>query len=159
MPTGTPEATPAPAEVTAAPTQTPQQGVMAEEGPGGEEEQTSLLRLWPVGGLALCWALWALARGRRARRLTQPDTNAATLYAYILWERLKPWGAGEGEEMAGLAKKARFSQHTLTGEERRRALELLAGEVKAISRALPGWKMPVFRLLWGDVALILERSA
>ncbi len=159
MPTGPPEATPAPAEVTAAPTQAPQQGVMAGEEPGGEEEQTSLLQLWPVGGLALCWALWVLARGHRARRLKQPDTNAATLYAYILWERLKPWGAGEGEEMAGLAKKARFSQYTLTGEERRRALELLAGEVKVISRALPGWKKPVFRLLWGDVALILERSA
>ena len=149
------------AEVTpsAAPTQAPQPGETAGEEPAENGGPDLLFWLWPAGVLALCWALWTARKSRRRERLTQPDTNAAVLWAYALGERLKSWGGQGSDELTALARKARFSQHILTEEERRRAIDLLLADIQAISRALPGWKRPVFRALWGDLADLLEKKA
>ena len=50
--------------------------------------------------------------------------------------------------MEELAKKARFSQHTLTEEERRRAVEAVETEARRVEAALPLWRRLLFR--WGS---------
>lgn len=152
-PTQAPTTSPT-AEVTpsAAPTQAPQPGENTGEKPAENGGPDPLILLWPAGALALSWALWSGYCRRRRERLTQPDTNAAVLWAYALGEKLGPWGGQGSEERTALAQKARFSQHILTEEERQRALDLLLEEIQAISKALPRWKGPIFRALWGDLA-------
>ena len=49
------------------------------------------------------------------------------------------------EAVAELAKKARFSNHTLTRDEGDRAAEAALAAARTAYRALPGWKRLVFR--------------
>lgn len=158
-PTQAPTTSPT-AEVTpsAAPTQVPQPGENTGEKPVENGRPDPLILLWPAGILALSWALWAAWKRRRVKGLTQPDTNAAVLWAYALGKKLRSWGGQGSDELTALAQKARFSQHILTEEERRRALDLLLAEIQVISRALPGWKGPIFRALWGDLTDLLEKK-
>ena len=152
-PTQAPTTSPT-AEVTpsAAPTQPPQPGENTGEKPAETAGPDLLILLWPMAVLTLGWALWTVWKRRRVKGLRQADTNAAVLYAYALGEKLRSWGGQGSEERTALAQKARFSQHILTEEERRRAIDLLLADIQAIFRALPGWKRPIFRALWGDLA-------
>lgn len=158
-PTQAPTTSPT-AEVTpsAAPTQAPQPGENRGEKPAETGGPDLLFWLWPAGVLALSWGLWAAWKSRRVKGLTQPDTNAAVLCAYALGEKLGPWGGQGSDELTALAQKARFSQHILTEEERKRAIDLLLADIQAISQALPGWKRPIFRALWGDLTDLLEKK-
>ena len=107
--------------------------------------------LWPAAALAL-WLLLLprrrLAAHLRRRRLWGADTNAAALWAYRLERRLLPWGGRASPQVEELAKKARFSQHTLTEEERRRAVEAVEAEARRVEAALPLWRRLLFR--WGS---------
>ena len=73
---------------------------------------------------------------------------AAVLWAYRLQKRLLPWGGREDPAVEELALKARFSQHTLTEAERKRAAEAVEAERDRVDAALPWWKRLAFRWLF-----------
>ena len=161
--TAEPEATPAPTP-TPTPTPTPQSSAAPTpgvsqapaEGPAGTEEgpartvDLTFLR-WPAAVLGL-WLLLLLRRRLTARlwrrRLWTGGANAAVLWAYRLQKRLLPWGGREDPAVEELALKARFSQHTLTEAERKRAAEAVEAERDRVDAALPLWKRLVFRWLF-----------
>ena len=148
-PTPTPSASLAPGE-TDTPAPTASQAVETETGGG---EGPDLTVLWaPLAVLLLILALplrrW-LARRRRERRFGDENTNQAVVAAYRYFRRLERWGADMPEEVAELAKKARFSQHTLTEEERTAAADAARAAARGLDRALPWWKRLVFRYVLG----------
>ena len=49
------------------------------------------------------------------------DVNRSVIRAYRRYERVLRWGGAECEALETLGRKARFSQHTLTEEEREAA--------------------------------------
>ena len=67
------------------------------------------------------------------------DTNAAVLAAYRWFGQLERWGGKAGEETEALARKALFSQHTLTPQERSLVLRQLRGEIARLKQAAPAW--------------------
>ena len=139
------EASRAPAEThTPAPT-APQAGDPAEEGEAGAPARL-LTGLLAAAALLLALPLrrWAVLL-LRARRLRGPDAGRAAIAAYRYCKRLEPWGAAMPEAVAELAKKARFSNHTLTRDEGDRAAEAALAAARTAYRALPGWKRLVFR--------------
>ena len=71
-----------------------------------------------------------IVRVIRNRRFSKPDTNAAVIYAWLYLcklNRLTKW-TQPPKTIEGIALKARFSQHTLTEQERERVV----GYVKAV---------------------------
>ena len=62
---------------------------------------------------------------------------------------MERWGGRVDPRLAELAGKARFSQYTLTEEERAEALHHLEETARALEDGLPRWGRPVFRWLWG----------
>ncbi len=157
----TPEPTPTPA-----PTPTPQpEDPSAPPAPSAEvlgdgeapewELDLSFLVPWlkalagGAGALALFWLWQRLLKGARARRLDGPDRNRAALdcYGYLLG--LKPWGGRMDGEALELARKARFSQHTLTREELGVLRAQLDGERTRLGRELPLLRRLAFRYWWG----------
>ena len=103
--------------------------------PEAEDEAEGLAFPWKVlFGIAVFWAVFCaaylLALLTRDRARKAKDTNRSVLNAYGRYERLRRWGCGEDEELVRLAKKAKFSQHTLTAEERNTAWKCLDEDVK-----------------------------
>ncbi len=101
---------------------------------------------------ALLLLLWRrLAQRRRLHSFGGPDTNRAVIAMYLYAERLMRFrGGGElppAPEILG--QKAKFSQHTLTEDERGE----MAGYVSALAaqtdEALPRWRRTVFRYVLG----------
>ena len=148
-PTPTPSASLAPGE-TDTPAPTASQAVETETGGGEGPDLTALWALLAVLLLILALPLrrW-LARRRRERRFGDESTNQAVVAAYRYFRRLERWGADMPEEVAELAKKARFSQHTLTEEERTAAADAARAAARGLDRALPWWKRLVFRYVLG----------
>ena len=107
-----------------------------EELPGEEEaEETGFAIPWKVlFGFAVFWAAlcaaYLLALLARSQSRKDRDTNRSVLNAYGRYKRLRRWGCGEDGELERLAKKAKFSQHTLTEEERETAWKCLDGNMK-----------------------------
>jgi transglutaminase-like putative cysteine protease len=101
-----------------------------------------------LAALALTAILYALRRRSWGRLKTQPDNDRAVLAIYNWYRRLSAWGGREETRLEELAQKAKFSQHTLTKEERREALSLLQREIDRLSAALPAGKRLVFRALF-----------
>ena len=69
--------------------------------------------------------------------------------AYRYGERLLFWGGKVDDTVRELAGKARFSQHTLTEEERRAAWDAVERTAGETERRLSWWKRLAFRWLWG----------
>ena len=91
--------------------------------------------------------LYGLALSRRRRAREDGDRNRSVIRAYGRYRRLTAWGCGEDELLEALARKARFSQHTLTEEERAAAWERLEVLGRETANALPVWKRWVLVLL------------
>lgn len=107
---------------------------------------------WVFLAAALCALVWLgqhLPKRWRAGRLAAPDTNRAALDGYRYLTRLKKWGGNVPEDALELARKARFSQHTLTGEEHQTMADIFNGERSRLSQTLPPVKRLIFRYLWG----------
>lgn len=84
---------------------------------------------------------------RRRRAFIQANRNRAALAVYAYLCRLARFGYAISPQAQMLARKAKFSRHTLTGEE----LSALRQEAEQGARAafavLPLWKKLLFRLL------------
>lgn len=154
-PSQTPEASQAP-EATPTPGQSAEVNGDNTSQTGGS--LTQLLRLlgialaWLAGAAAIVGLVWLgqyLPKQLRARRLSASDTNRAVLDGYRCLTRLKKWGGTVPDEALDLARKARFSQHTLTAEDRQAMVDLLDGQRAQLARRLPWWKKLLFRYLWG----------
>ena len=151
-PTPSPSPSPTP-RPSAAPTLTPAPG----EGPGkeGPEESPLDLRwLWaPAAALllaALASARRRLARAGRERRFAGPDTNAAVIHAYRYLERVLRWGREEMDPaLLALARKAKFSQHTLTEEERDAFVSAARAAARRIGKGLPWYRRAAYFWLAG----------
>lgn len=141
-PSAAPTPTPAPA-ASAAPTAAPDTPEAGDTG--------SLGPVWLIPLGVLAGGLW-LTRRLRARTWQKmhhsPDTNAAVLDAYRWFGQLERWGGKAGAETEDLARKARFSPHTLTQEERSLVLGQLRGEVLRLQRAAPVRKRWLLWLLF-----------
>ena len=148
-PTPTPSASQAPAE-TDTPAPTASQAVESE-GDGGQGFDPSVLWV-PLAVLLLVLAFplrRRLARRGREKRFGDRDTNRAAVAVYRYLRRLEPWGGEMPEEITELAKKARFSNHTLTEEERHAAVRAAGDMARRVDAALPRWKRLLFRYVLG----------
>lgn len=95
-------------------------------------------------------SLFGLRRAVWKKRLEKSqDPNRAVLWAYGYLQKIRPWGGEIPSKVEALAQKARFSQYTLTEEERRAAAGSAYEEAHRVAARLPWWKRPLFRALWG----------
>ena len=152
-PTPTPTAAPTPTatqtpQASAAPTPTPSQA------PGADEPRQKPLDLrLVVIPLVVVLILLAfplarnLVRRRREKKLKGPDTNQAVIYAYLYLKKLERWGGQVPEEVFALAKKARFSPHTLTEAERAVAVDAAHAIWAQVDQSLPWYRRLACRYL------------
>ena len=82
----------------------------------------------------------AFGRSRREKRFRQENTNRAVIASYLQLKRLEKWGYEMPEEIFELAKKAKFSPHTLTEEERAQAADAARAAAIQVDKALPWYK-------------------
>ena len=131
------------------PSQNPQDG---PEGSNAGERDIWMILVWPALLLGLAVLLWLgqyLPKRLRAGRQAGPDTNRAALHSYHYLLRLERWGGEVDEEALELAEKARFSQHTLTDEERQTLTRKVDEQRFRLCQRLHPVKRIVFRYLWG----------
>lgn len=144
-PSSAPTATSAPATPTPTPT-------VAPETPDQGGIQVNLVWLvWAVPVVALAAGLWLTRRLRYRlwRKMGQDkDTNAAVLKVYRWFGLLERLGGKAGAETEDLARKARFSQHTLTHQERSLVLSQFRDEVTRLRQSAPIWKRWLLWLLF-----------
>lgn len=153
-PTPTPTATPTPT-----PTQSAQPSARPSATPDDDKKDqpevaTLDLRfiLIPLGGVLviLAFPAWrAISRSRREKRFGQANTNQAVIAAYLYLKRLEKWGGQTPEEIFELAKKSRFSPHTLTEEERQAAVQTAHTVSAQVDKALPWYKQLLCRYILG----------
>ena len=84
----------------------------------------------------------------RRRRICGADTNQAVLAAYGWLQNLQKWGGHTTDAVEELARKARFSNHTLTDAERNVVLAQLRQEAQRIDQSLTFWKRLVYRYIF-----------
>lgn len=144
-PSAAPTATSAPTTPTPTPT-------VAPETPDQSGIQISLDWLvWAVPVLVLAAGLWLVRqlRYRLWRKMGQDkDTNAAVLKVYRWFGLLERLGGKAGAVTEDLARKARFSQHTLTQQERSLVLGQFRDEVARLRQSAPIWKRWLLWLLF-----------
>lgn len=124
------------------------------DGPSSENGSVLLSVLIRVlaalaGLAALLWLGQYLPKRLRAAAQAGPDANRAALYSYRCLLRLKRWGGEVDEEALALAQKARFSQHTLTPEERQTMADKVDRQRLRLSRRLHPVKRTIFLYWWG----------
>ena len=161
--------TPAPESEAPAPTPTPapSQPPLPSQGPGepplpgGDEgSQGGTLQLGPLiaaakalgvlAGIAgLLWLGQRLPKRRRARLLASPDHNRSALDGYRCLLLLRHWGGQVDPRAEELAQKARFSQHTLTREERDEMRAFVDRERSRLCGSLGTVRRMAFLYLWG----------
>lgn len=126
--------------------------------PGGElpegeaPEEASFVFPWRavlrailiLGALGGGYALSLLPR--RLER-ENPDTNRSAICAYRRCRRVVGLGGAEDEILEELGRKARFSQHTLTEEERETAWARLEAARGQLLARRTGWRKLLVRLL------------
>ena len=141
-------------EEPAVPTQPWENDPTADESTNSSEPAAEPLDLrWlivPTAVLLLAGLLWGLERlaaYRRRQEEQRPDTNASVLAAYRRCRRLVALGAAEDTILEDLARKAKFSQHTLTEEERQLCWKQLHQTAAESLSHLPWWKGIAVRLL------------
>ena len=112
--------------------QSPEDGELSGE---EEAEEKGIAAFWKaLFGIAVFWAVFCAAYllALLIRRQAREDKNAnrSVLNAYGRYKRLRRWGCGQDDELERLANKAKFSQHTLTKEERETAWKCLDENVQ-----------------------------
>ncbi len=133
-------------------TETQMPGAPGAEGDAAEAQGSAAWLRWLAAVVLLAAAVpvRALACGLlRRRRFRGTDTNRAVIAIYGWLERLRPWGADPDAVLGDAARKARFSQHRLSEEERRAALAAAAAERARIDAGLPRWRRGLLRWVRG----------
>lgn len=126
-----------------------------EDEPSGEgavEDVPGFVFPWKavLGGLL---ALGALAGAYKLSFLPRElakgngDVNRSVICAYLRYSRGLRWGGGEDETLEELGRKAKFSQHTLTAEEREAAWRALDAAAERIRGKLPKCLKLLFPLM------------
>ncbi len=117
----------------------------------GAEEPSFVFPWRPVLGTALAlgalWGGYALSFLPRRLAGKNPDTNRSVINAYCRFRRAAALGGGGDEVLEELGLKAKFSQHTLTEEERRTAWERLEAVKAELLARRTGWRRLLLRLL------------
>lgn len=151
-PTPTTAPTPSRAPSAAAPTPTPTPTPPPASGAGNGPRLDPRLLLIPAAVLIVLAVLvlrrW-LALRRRNKRFMGGDTNRAAIQVYLYLQRLTRWGGSISEAAEELAKKAKFSQHTLTESERTFLTDEAQAQANQIDQGLPLWKRLLFRYILG----------
>ena len=115
------------------------------EGPAFVFPWRALLRTALIlGALAGGYALSFLPR--RLER-EAPDTNRSAISAYRRYRRVTELGGAEDQPLEELGRKAKFSQHTLTEEERKTAWARLEAAKEELLARRTGWRKLLVRLL------------
>lgn len=158
LPSAAPSLAPRPSD-DPAPSQAPSAGLPGDEDtplqPGGSSQALRRLLgalVWllaAAGAAALLWLGQYLPKRMRAARLAGEDANRAVLYGYRCLTRLEKWGGTLPEQALALARKARFSQHTLTPRERQAMAGMVDRQRAWLRESLPPVKRLLFRYLWG----------
>lgn len=135
--------------------QTPENSGQTGENPSAAPEREPLdlswLR-WPLGAgaaLAVLWGLYQLALRTRRRSREAADANRSAIDAYRRCLRLARWGGEMDPALEELARKAKFSQHTLTEEERSAMAALVRGEAESLDARLSPGKRAALRYWFG----------
>ena len=157
-----PEPTPTPSQEPDA-SQQPSAGIGEGDGPGGSSGLTALFTVLKAlgiiaGAAALLWLGQYLPKKRRAKRLSGPDRNRASLYAYGCLKRMERWGGRVDPKAVELAQKARFSQHTLTEEELNELRAMVDRERTRLCIILDPLPRLAFRWFWGSPRKKAEKS-
>lgn len=129
------------------------EGLPGEESPDGEEPEgtafvfpwRALLRIMLILG-ALCGG-YALSFLPRRLERKAPDTNRSAISAYRRYRRTADLGGAEDELLEELGRKAKFSQHTLTEEERETAWARLEAAKEELLARRTGWRKLLLRLM------------
>lgn len=93
-------------------------------------------------------ALYALALLLRRRQRAMPDANRSVIWAYRRYALALRWGGRADEALEELGRKAKFSQHILTEEERTAAwthLDAAAGSVRERRKGAARWLFSLLR--------------
>lgn len=144
--TPTPSATPRPSataapQTSAAPTPTPG----SAPGTSGQAAKELDMRLILIP-LAVVFVILAfparraLGRSRREKKFRQASTNRAVIAAYLQLKKLERWGSKTPDEIFELAKKAKFSPHTLTESEREEAVSAAHAAAVQVDKTLSWYK-------------------
>ena len=94
------------------------------------------------------WARRRVRRALRRRRFRGEDPNRAVIEAYRYLKRLEPWGGEITPAALALAQKARFSPHTLSGEERDAMAEEARRQAERADVLLSAPRRFAFRWIW-----------
>ena len=97
-----------------------------------------------LGALAGAYVLSFLPR-KLARE--NEDINRSVICAYRRYSRTLKWGGEVVDVMEELGRKAKFSQHTLTDEEREMVWKCLDEAAMCVRDKMPKWKRFLFPLL------------
>lgn len=109
---------------------------------------------WLFGAVFLLAAVVLLVARRfavlwlRKRRIHSPDINRSVLVAYNWLQDLCKWGAQTTPDVEELARKAKFSNHTLTEAEREVVLRQLVQEAERIGKQLPFYKKLAYQYIF-----------
>lgn len=149
-PTAAPSAAvPTPTPTPSAPSPTPSQTPGVNRGPSLRPLLPLLLVLLGVAAAAgLVTLQYFLRRRRLAKKCADPDPNRAVLAFYRTLTALeRRAGTACPPQALALAQKARFSQHTMTGEERS-AMEAMVRAAARQAGGLPLWRRLLLRFFW-----------
>ena len=133
-------------------TETPEEDAPLSEEIFPEEEEKpapgKALRI--VGGVVLaagllCGAYFLSFLPRRAAR-RHKDVNRSVIHAYRRYRRAVDLGSKEDKILEELGRKAKFSQHTLTEEERETAWTHLDAAAESARGCQPKWRRFLFPL-------------
>lgn len=116
--------------------ETPEKPQPEQETDGEERSSMLYWGILIVFVLAVIPARRAACTALRKRRFAMADRNRAVIAVYGYLKRLEPFGADPDGALGDLARKAKFSQHRLSEEERTQALEIAAAERSRVDGTL-----------------------
>lgn len=99
--------------------------------------------------LLLLWLGQYLLKKLRTKNMTSQNTNQAVLHCYRYLSHLERWGGHIDGNATELAQKARFSQHTLSEEERQIMISLFDSTRIKITTGLSTVPLLLFQYFWG----------
>lgn len=120
---------------------------------GTEKEQPDFSWVRKAAALLVPAALYGayrLADVLRRRKRENPNMNQSVIYAYLRYQKMREWGGPEEPVLEELGRKAKFSQHTLSGGEKDAAWACVAHEREETAKQLNWWRRALFSVVFGS---------